>query len=131
MSYATTILAEPSLVSYWQLAETAGTSAADSKGSNTGTYTGGYTLNQTPPGSQMAGAVLFNGSSGYVLCSSGLIIGTLANSSAEAWIKTTSIGGSGGQAIYCERAASGNNIWKLGLCSAADPGGIAGRAELV
>src|SRR5208282_1638146 len=32
---------------YWKLNETSGTSAADSAGSNTGTYTGGFTLNQS------------------------------------------------------------------------------------
>ena len=128
MAYSTTILAESSLVSYWQLAETSGTSAADSKGTNTGTYTGGYTLGQMPPATSMSGAVLFNGTSGYVLVKSGLIIGNLANASIEAWIKSTS---SAGQAIYCERPASGNDIWKLVLSSSSDPGGIAGRAEFV
>ena len=32
---------------YWRLDETSGTSATDSTGGRTGTYTGGYTLNQT------------------------------------------------------------------------------------
>src|SRR4051794_39973340 len=34
-------------VGYWRLDETSGTSATDSTGGRTGTYTGGYTLNQT------------------------------------------------------------------------------------
>jgi hypothetical protein len=42
-----TVVAADSPSYYWKLNETSGTSAADSAGSNTGTYTGGFTLNQT------------------------------------------------------------------------------------
>ena len=45
MSYSSTILGTTGLVSYYQLNETTGTTAIDSKGSNNGTYQG------TPPGS--------------------------------------------------------------------------------
>jgi hypothetical protein len=45
-AYPTLILSESSLTNYWQLQETSGTTAIDSKGSNNGTYIGGYTLNQ-------------------------------------------------------------------------------------
>jgi large repetitive protein len=45
-SYKDTVL-DSGPVSYWRLGEAAGTSAADSKGSNTGTYTNGPTLAQT------------------------------------------------------------------------------------
>jgi hypothetical protein len=58
-SYDDTILAESSLVSYWQLGEAAGTNAADAQDGNAGTYSGAYTLNQTglltgDPGSAVA-----------------------------------------------------------------------------
>ncbi len=42
-SYSTTILATAGLVSYWRLGESSGTTAADSKGTNTGTYVGSPT----------------------------------------------------------------------------------------
>ncbi|HEX8645482.1 MAG TPA: LamG domain-containing protein [Thermoleophilaceae bacterium] len=55
-------------VSYWRLGEAAGaTTAADSKGSNDGTYVGGVTLGQ--PGlltGDTDTAALFDGSTGYV-----------------------------------------------------------------
>ena len=40
-------LAEPPMNSYWKLTETSGTSAADSAGTDTGTYQGTVTLNQS------------------------------------------------------------------------------------
>ena len=64
--WASAVLAD-NPVSYWRLDESSGTNAADSKGSNTGTYTNGPTLNQ--PGA-LAGdadtAVSFDGSDDYV-----------------------------------------------------------------
>lgn len=52
-------------VAWWRLDETAGTSAADSAGTNTGTYTGGPTLNQTglAPSDTPNRAVLFTAAS--------------------------------------------------------------------
>lgn len=51
-------------VAWWRLDETSGTSAADSAGTNTGTYTGSPTLNQTglAPSDTPNRAVLFNNS---------------------------------------------------------------------
>ena len=68
-TYAETIEAVASLVSYWRLNETSGTEARDSKGTNHGTYSGGYTLGQASPltdGDSTARSVNFDGSSGYV-----------------------------------------------------------------
>src|SRR5262245_22448124 len=87
MAYSTTILAESSLISYWQLAETTGTAAADSKGTNTGTYTGGYTLAQTAPTAQMSGAVLLNGTTGFVSIGSPANLNLNRNFSLECWVK--------------------------------------------
>jgi hypothetical protein len=51
VSYASTVLAESSLVGYWKLDETSGTTAVDSKGSHNGTYLGDFSLAQArPPG---------------------------------------------------------------------------------
>jgi hypothetical protein len=46
-SFDAAILAQSGIVNYWKLIETSGTVAADSAGSNTGTYTGSPTLNQS------------------------------------------------------------------------------------
>jgi hypothetical protein len=43
-SYRDTVLAEPAALGYWRLGETGGTTAADSKGSYSGTYGTGATL---------------------------------------------------------------------------------------
>ena len=61
-TYAETILAEAGLVSFWKLAETSGTAAADSKGSNAGVYTGSPTLNVAPLVTGGDKAVTFSGS---------------------------------------------------------------------
>lgn len=52
-------------VAWWRLDETSGTAAADSAGANTGTYTGGPTLNQTglAPSDSPNRAVLFTAAS--------------------------------------------------------------------
>lgn len=83
MSYESAVLADsPSLL--WPLNETSGTTAADASGNgNIGTYTGGYTLNQGPGPSMGGGAVLLNGSSGYIQSSYNP---ALAAVSAECWV---------------------------------------------
>jgi hypothetical protein len=45
--YSSRILSLSGLVTAWKLAEVSGTSATDIKGTNTGTYSGGFTLGQT------------------------------------------------------------------------------------
>lgn len=87
MSYATTILGD-SPVSYWQLNETSGTTATDSSDSNNGTYTGGFTLNQSTTYT-LTPAVLFNGTSGYVSVPDATNL-HLTDVTMEAWIKTSS-----------------------------------------
>lgn len=67
MSYLSVVLADgPGML--WPLNETSGTTAADlSNNGNTGTYTGGYTLSDTAgPVQGTGGAVLLNGTTGYV-----------------------------------------------------------------
>jgi hypothetical protein len=64
--YVTTVLGTPGLLSYWRLGEATGSTAVDSKGSNNGTYTGGFTLGKLgiPGGSDTS--VRVDGSSGYL-----------------------------------------------------------------
>jgi RHS repeat-associated protein len=54
------------LVSYWPLDERSGSSAADKKGSNTGTYSGGYQLGVAGGPDDPRSSVELNGSSGQV-----------------------------------------------------------------
>ena len=65
--YATTVLGSSGLLSYWRLGEASGVTATDSKDSNNGTYTGGFTLGKL---GAIAGdsntSVRFDGSSGYL-----------------------------------------------------------------
>ncbi len=79
-------------VSYWRLGDTSGTTAVDAQGYQDGTYTGGYTLNQT---GALSGdtdkAVLFNGSSGYVSVGNPANL-KLSTGTMEAWIKTSNAG---------------------------------------
>ncbi len=76
-------------VSYWRLGETAGTVATDAKGVQNGTYTGGYTLNQT---GALSGdpnkSILLNGTNGYVNVGNPAAL-QLTSGTLEAWFKTS------------------------------------------
>lgn len=89
--YAQTVLATSGLVSYWKLDESGGTSAADSKGSNTGTYTGGFTLSQ-PCLVPLKSAVAFNGSTGYVTVATASNLVATTGLSVECWYKPSTLG---------------------------------------
>ncbi len=89
--YAQTVLGTSGLVSYWRLgAGTTATVVPDSKGSNTGTASGGFT-----PG--VAGAISgdtaasFNGSSGKVDIGNPADL-RLGSGSIEVWFKTSNAG---------------------------------------
>jgi Concanavalin A-like lectin/glucanases superfamily/Fibronectin type III domain len=85
--YSSTILAD-SPAAYWRLDESSGTSAADATShSNTGTYTGGFTLGQ--PGALFGDAdtaVKLDGASGYVSVPNSATLQT-SQVSIELWIK--------------------------------------------
>lgn len=88
-SYEASIRSESSLVSYWRLGESSGTTAYDEWSANDGTYTGGYTLAQA---GLLTGdtdtAVLLDGTSGYVRTGTvGFPTGATARTFI-AWIKT-------------------------------------------
>jgi hypothetical protein len=59
--FSAVVLAEPSLVSYWRLNEPSGVSAADSKGTNPGTYVGAPTLGVAGALTDGSTAVAFSG----------------------------------------------------------------------
>ena len=75
-----------SLVSYWRLDESGGTTAADSKGTNTGTYTGGVTLGTN---GAVAGdtAASFDGTSDYVAVPDAASLDITGDLTLEAWAK--------------------------------------------
>jgi hypothetical protein len=98
-TYAETIKAVASLVSYWRLNETSGTQAKDSKSTNHGTYTGTFTLAQASPltdGDATAKSVSFDGSSGYVSVPANAALRP-ASVTVEAW-------------AYAEAVAAENGI---------------------
>ncbi len=91
-SYASVILAEPTLVAYWQLNEIGGTTAFDSKGTNHGTYNGGFTLNQGGAGPSMGGSALLDGSTGYVAVPTDSRLHPTLAYTVEAWVYVVAIG---------------------------------------
>lgn len=91
--YSSTVLSTAGLVSYWRLNETSGTNAADSQDSNPGTYTGGYTQNQTAliTGDVTASSVSLNGSTGYVTVPNASNLNITGAFSIEAWVHPTGV----------------------------------------
>lgn len=84
MSYSSTILAESTLVGYWPLDDTSGTTAVDAKtGSYPLTYAGGFTLSQTSVISTGT-SVQFNGSTGWA-SRTGSPNTSTSSGSLEAW----------------------------------------------
>jgi Concanavalin A-like lectin/glucanases superfamily len=84
-------------VSYWRLGETSGTTAADERGANPGTYTNAPTLGAT---SLLAAdtankAVGFDGVNDHVKVANSASLGLTSSLSLEAWIKPTSLPASG------------------------------------
>ena len=106
--YSATVLADTPLA-FWKLNEATGTAAADSSGNAlAGTYTGGYTLGAAPP-SNAPGAVLLNGSTGYINCGTPAALNITAAWTLEAWIYLTST--PNGAGIICEAfTGAGNNV---------------------
>lgn len=115
MAYRDVILAHSSLVSYWRLGESSGTSAADSKGANTGTYQTGCTLGAA---GLLAGdsdtAVALSGTEavstgGYVSVPSATNLQLTGQWTLEAWVKTTITGRQ--QAILTKSATDDYYLW--------------------
>src|SRR5207253_1068179 len=94
-------------VAYWRLDEGTGTSAADAgPNSDTGTYSGGYTVALPGALRDPSTAVDFNGSTGKVTAG---VTGIPSGSSArtvEAWIKPNGNGGT----IFATNTGSGQKF---------------------
>jgi hypothetical protein len=65
-------------------------------------------------------AVTFGGTN-HVVGSTGAIVGAATTWTVEAWLKTSAAFASQGRPIYCERAASGNDILKLECLEVSAP----------
>jgi trimeric autotransporter adhesin len=112
-NYGRAVFSEPSLAGWWRLNETAGTAAADYLGRCPGTYTGGYTLNQTPaPGVVPGPALALDGSTGHVNLGAAPGVNFPAPWTVEAWIKPTAVN------VFQAVASHGNDGWYLRLSSA-------------
>lgn len=111
--YDTEVLAD-SPVGYWKLDETSGTTAADSVGSANGTYTGGFTLNQSGIPSTKRPSVLLNGTSGYVDLGAPAALNLTSAWALEAWIYLTST--PSGCGIISEKyTGAGTILYELGF----------------
>ncbi len=111
-AYEDEVLAD-SPVGYWRLGETSGTSAADlGSAAQAGTYSGGYTLNQTSLLASDAAnkSVLLNGSSGYIDCTaSGAFSFAGGNMTGECVAKFNAFPGSGDSAWLFGKAYDGGS----------------------
>lgn len=128
MSYLSTVLAD-SPVSYWRLGEASATTATDVQGVNNGSYQNSSGISFAQTGATVdadTSVLLVTAGNGYVLLKSGTILATLTNASMEIWVKITSVP-SQYPAIYAERAASGNDVWRLLLMASGEAGNVAGR----
>ncbi len=91
--YPTGVFGTSGLVAYWRLGESSGTTAADSAGTNHGTYTNGPTLGVAGALTESDTAVTFDGVNDYVSVPDAAALDR-ANGpfSIEAWIKRTATG---------------------------------------
>lgn len=108
-TYLAEVLAD-SPISLWRLGETSGTIAVDYMGVVNGTYTGGYTQNQTGAlAADTDKAVLLNGSTGYVIVPdhASLDLGD-GPMSIECWIKRSNT-----TATEMKFGTRGNLSWEL------------------
>jgi hypothetical protein len=77
---------------YWKLDEAAGTSAADSAGSSTGTYVNGPSLNQATPVKDAGTAVDFDGTNDFMTAADSVALSPTAAMSIEAWVRPDAFG---------------------------------------
>jgi hypothetical protein len=122
-SYKDTVL-DSSPVSYWRLGEAAGTSAADSKGTNTGTYTNSPTLGQAGP---LAGdsdtAVQFDGSNDEMQGPNVFGYAGTASFSVEFWLNPSTAAQNAWRPIVSKMSGVPANRegWAVWLGPANDP----------
>ena len=128
-AYSDLILAESGLVSYWRLGEASGTSAADAKGVNTGTYTGTPTLGATGAltgsGDNNTAMGPLNGTSQYINVADNASLHVNDVFTLEAWVsrgatgaKRIIMGAANGQP-FLSISATGYLILEIGLTTVA------------
>lgn len=106
-----TCLAIPGCVGLYLADDTSGAICRDYTNTSNGTYNGVMGRNQ--PSVTPGDPVLSNTyglTTTYILAKAGFIIGNLANST---FIAAITAANTTLQTLYCERAAAGNDIWKL------------------
>jgi hypothetical protein len=108
--YSDAVAGTGGVTAYWRLGEASGSVAADAKGSNSGTYTGGVVHGVA---GAIAGdadkATAFDGSSGYVNVPTGSAMRFGDSFSAEAWVKRAAISTPGNQVVVSKQ----NGSWVL------------------
>jgi hypothetical protein len=115
-AYSQVILSDqPS--SYWKLDEAAGTSAADSAGSVTGTYTNGPVVNQVTGVKDAGTAVQFDGTNDYVTLGNNYGFAATAAFSAELWVNPNAAGATSRQLINKTDASAPYGGWCVYLQS--------------
>ncbi len=121
VAYGSRVLATPGLASFWRLGEASGTSAADSKGTNTGAYTGGPTSVASLIVGNGNPARNFDGVDDYVNLAPGPF-GTPAQVSAEAWVRIDQQKATGGYHFLVTDAATDlSDGFTLAIDSAGRP----------
>ena len=114
MSYHTTILAETSLASYWELDDTSGTTAVDQKARASGTIVNAPSLAQTsvlPSGEGTS--ILFAAASSQVI-NIATPIYTTTGYSVEFWVKVAAGFSTLNAAVYSEGANSAGQLLEIG-----------------
>ena len=120
--YRDTLLTTSGLGNYWRFGETSGATAADSKGSDAGAYTGGITLGADPafPGETNKAASL-DGVDDYVGVADVRDFASTAAFSIEAWINRTTTNESALRRIVDKREnAAPIDGWTLALAPAGE-----------
>ena len=127
------LIASMSPVAHWRLGETSGTTAADSSGANTGTYSGGFTLGVS---GLLTGdtdrAVQLNGTSGQVAVPNAAALNPTNAISVAAWGTSTSFSNRNPRIVqkgtsdnqYRLLVEGGQVVWSItgvGTVSAAAP----------
>jgi hypothetical protein len=104
-----------SVIAQWMLDETAGTTADNAQGTAAydGTYTGGYTLNQSGPFTNIE-SVAFNGTTGYVTVPYNAAL-VPTESTFECWVKFDTVAAD--QTIADFFNSANNTGWYLSLAS--------------
>lgn len=122
-AYKNAILADGP-VGFWVLGDTSGTNAPDLSGNGfNGTYTGGFTLNQSPLlASETDGSTLFNGSSGYVAIPSGLSTAGYTALTVVAWLQWATAVSGDARVVDNSHTDADHNGFELVLNTSAKTG---------